>query len=346
VKKPRENRERAIRGFSALKNNDITRKSRNREQNNRGSVSSALAAAPVRRVFALYEDELQLRYAERTVPAYLQHVRMLLAWMEARGVTLAQIRTEDLIAFQSELLARRHEDGRPYSLGAQINALSAVKSFFRFLFRRGYLLHDPAAALEFPQGEKRLPRTILSKTEACRIIEAASGRSARARRDRAMLETLYATGLRVSELVGLHLDDVNIEDRVLRIRRGKGGRGRSVPLTVTATEAIERYLVVRGDLLSARGSSQLFVADKGGRLHRAIVSRIVRRLALRAGLKKHVTCHTFRHSVATHLLRGRADIRHIQVLLGHSCLSTTERYTRVEVRDLLKVIDRAHPRSR
>jgi integrase/recombinase XerD len=158
---------------------------------------------------------------------------------------------------------------------------------------------------------------------------------------------LYSTGIRVSELANLTPYDVDTEERLLRIVQGKGRKDRHVPLTRAAAESIEAYLVHGRPKLVGKGEAAfLFVGDQGGWLHRAVLSRMVKTYAERAGIKKHVTCHTFRHSVATHLLKGRADIRYIQALLGHSSLGTTQRYTRVEISDLAEVLRRAHPRGR
>ncbi len=167
-------------------------------------------------------------------------------------------------------------------------------------------------------------------------------------RDRAILETFYATGLRCTELANLTPYDIDTEERTLRVVLGKGKKDRVIPLTRAAAKAIGTYLTYgRPELLRRRRKVRyLFIADKGGWMQRAVLNRIVKRYATKARVKTHATCHSFRHSAATHLLRGGADIRHIQVLLGHARLSTTERYTRVEITDLKKVIDRAHPRSR
>jgi integrase/recombinase XerD len=256
------------------------------------------------------------------------------------------VRTADLEGYLNDLVALRKKDGKPYSLGFQHNRLTALKSFFRFLYQNGYLLHDPSSSLEYHLKERRLPRTILTPREAFRLIESARDRSPAGVRDRAVLETFYAIGIRVSELANLTVTDVDTEERLLRIVLGKGRKDRNVPLTAAAAEAIAVYLERgRPQLAGARLAPYLFLADKGGRLQRAVVARIVRRYATRARIKKRVTSHTFRHSVATHLLQGHADIRHIQMLLGHGSLQTTQRYTRVEISDLKKVIARAHPRS-
>jgi integrase/recombinase XerD len=199
-------------------------------------------------------------------------------------------------------------------------------------------------------------RTILTPGEAARII-VAPDTSTIGLRDKAILETLYATGIRASELIQLSPFDIDTEERTLRVVRGKGGKDRNVPLTPFAATAIEEYLARgRPSLLATRkatsgvypekASTRLFVSARGGLIHRATLAQIVRHWASKAGVEKRVTPHVFRHSVATHLLRHGADIRHIQVFLGHESLTTTERYTHVEISDLKAVVRRAHPRGR
>jgi integrase/recombinase XerD len=277
----------------------------------------------------------------------MAHVQAFLGWLSGRGLDLADVKAADLHAYQAHLYAFRRKDGRPYAAAYQAARLVVLKHLFRYVCRRGYLLHDPAADLELPRLEKRLPRTILTPKEVRRILEAPDPKTARGLRDRAMLETLYGTGLRVTELCNLTPYDVDTEERVLRVVLGKGRKDRNVPLTHAAAEAIEAYLVTgRPHLLGRERVRFLFLQDRGGKMDRATAARIVRTWAEEAGVKKHVTPHTLRHTVATHLLKGRADIRHIQALLGHASLGTTQRYTRVEVSDLRAVVDRAHPRGR
>jgi site-specific recombinase XerD len=187
---------------------------------------------------------------------------------------------------------------------------------------------------------------ILTREEARKILEAPDTESPTGLRDRAILETFYGTGIRSGELSNLTPDDVDTEERVLRVVRGKGRRDRMVPLTRAAAETIELYLENARAQLLRREKRFLFLQNRGSRMDNSTLNRIVHQRAAEAGIKKHVTCHTFRHSVATHLLKGRADIRHIQALLGHASLATTQRYTHVELRDLKEVIRRAHPRGR
>jgi integrase/recombinase XerD len=173
------------------------------------------------------------------------------------------------------------------------------------------------------------------------------GTSPQELRDRALLETLYSTGVRVGELRRLTLQDVDTEERTMRVLLGKGRKDRYLPLTRAAASALERYLAQgRAALAAGKNVQQLFLSNAGGPVHPHTVYRILTRWASEARIKKPVTTHTFRHSLATHLLKGGADIRHIQKLLGHASLQSTERYTRVEIQDLKDIVRRAHPRSR
>ena len=350
--RPANGRESGLAISKAHTDKNLPAKSRDREQRIHGTVS-AKAEALLQR----YAEDLALRCAERTVPEYVAHVRAFLTWVEARRVTLPALTRVDLQRYQADLVAQRKPNGTPYSAGFHVNRLSALKSFFGFLLRRHLVLLDPTAGLERPRLEIRLPRAILTPREARRIVEAPRARSRVALRDRAILETLYATGIRASELIHLSPFDVDTEEGVLRVVRGKGGKDRHVPLTRAAADAIAAYLVKGRPVLLAitrngsgvypsKASKRLFVSPRGGVLYRATLDKLVHRWARHAKIKKCVTAHVFRHSVATQLLKRGADIRHIQVLLGHASLSTTERYTRVEISDLQAVVKRAHPRGR
>ncbi len=253
----------------------------------------------------------------------------------------------DVEAYQSHVCTLRQKDDTPYSIAEQTQRIASVKKLFRFLCQRGYLLSDPSGAVRYPRPEKRLPHTILTRTEARRLVEAITAKTPLALRDRAILEVFYGTGIREGELAKLKCTDVDVEDRILRVVQGKGSKDRNLPLTRAAAQAIEAYLTEgRPRIRGAMKSRWLFLALRGGRMYASLLNEIVQDAARAAGIEKHITCHTLRHSVATHLLKGGADIRHIQKLLGHSCLSSTEIYTHIEISDLSKVLKRSHPRGR
>ncbi len=322
-----------------------------RHGNQQGTLSTPFhrvrAAERSGKLLRLFEDHVFVRYAPRTASGYLRAVGVFVAWLASRGLALTDVRTDDVLAYQMDLLSARKKDGKPYSRYDQVHRLSSIKTLYRLLVRRGLMLFDPSAAVEYPRADKRLPRGILSIQEARKIIEAPDRRTPAGLRDRAVLETLYATGIRASELANLSLHDVDTEERILRVVLGKGRKDRNVPLTSASAEAIEVYLAEGRPRIPLSGHSPLlFLAPRGGRMHVSTLNEVVQAAAKDAGITRRVTCHTFRHSVATHLLKGGADIRHIQALLGHSSLSSTERYTRVEISDLKSVVRRAHPRGK
>ena len=222
---------------------------------------------------------------------------------------------------------------------------SAVRSYFRHLGLIGVRSDNPAAALVLPKRARRLPRA-LSPGETERLIDAATGSTPRSLRDRALVELLYGAGLRVSEAVGLEKGGVDIEERIVRVV-GKGGKERLVPLGRPAAEAARRYLALGRPHLDRRYRPELFLNARGGPLTRAGAFLILRRLAERAGLEPgRVHPHLLRHSFATHLLEGGADLRSVQEMLGHADLGTTERYTHISDRRRREVYFRAHPHAR
>jgi integrase/recombinase XerD len=329
----------------------MTQNPRTCEQNQQGivwrPVRHASLGRKTERLLRLFEDHVRVSYAEKSVSGLLLHARLFLAWLGERGISVAEARTADVEAYQTHVCALRQKDGTPYSIADQHHRIGTVKILFRFLCRRGYVLSDPSGPVGYPRPEKRLPRGVLGRDEARRLMEAPDASTPLGLRDRAILEVFYGTGVRAGELAKLKTTDVDIEDRILRVELGKGAKDRNVPLTRAAAEAIESYLVDgRPRIRGAMKSRWLFLAARGGRTYAELLNGVVHAAVRKAGIDKHVTCHTLRHSVATHLLKGGADIRHIQALLGHACLSSTERYTHIEISDLSKVVKRAHPRGK
>ena len=322
-----------------------------RHGNQQASVSSPMRRVSLARrtekLLRLFEDHVFVTYAEKTAKTVMRVARLFLLWLEGHGVSPIEARTSDIDAYQRHVCALRQKDGTPYSIPEQHHRIAVVKALFRFLCRRGYVLSDPSGPVEYPRPEKRLPRGVVARDEARKLVEAPDVSTPLGLRDRAILEVFYGTGIRAGELAKLKTTDVDIEDRILRVLLGKGKKDRNVPLTRAAAEAVESYLVDgRPRIRGAVHSRWLFLALRGGRMYPSLLNEVVQGAAKKAGLDKHVTCHTLRHSCATHLLKGGADIRYIQALLGHACLSSTERYTHVEISDLSKVVRRAHPRGR
>jgi integrase/recombinase XerC len=265
-----------------------------------------------------------------TLKSYGTDLRQFEAFLAAEGLAPAALTARHIRAFLVALHARGLD---PASIGRK---LAAVRSWLRFLVRRGVVERNVAREVRGP----RLPRKLVSFLPVDEAHDLMKGAPSHAARDTAILELLYASGLRVSELTGLDLDDLDRGERTVRVL-GKGRKERVVPFGSKAARALETWMSVRGD---HRGP--LFVSSRGGRMNPRTVYGLVRSAARRAGITRKVSPHTLRHSFATHLLDGGADLRAIQELLGHSRLSTTQRYTHVGADHLLKVYDAAHPRAR
>lgn len=221
----------------------------------------------------------------------------------------------------------------------------ALRVFFRFLVRRGVVANDPTEFLGIPKIEAYLPET-LSRDEVGRLLAAAGGKTALELRDRAILELLYASGLRVSELCGARLENLDLEKGFIRVI-GKGNKQRLVPVGGAAREAVGRYLSNgRPELVGKRTGGEIFLSVRGRKLTNQRIWQIIVALGKRAGLEREIHPHTLRHSFATHLLEGGADLRIIQEMLGHADISTTQIYTHVDSRQLHKAHRQFHPRAR
>jgi integrase/recombinase XerD len=279
---------------------------------------------------------LATRRAPKTVEAYRRDLAALTAWLDR---PVAHVTTEQLEQYLAEL---RAAGLAPATIGRRV---AAIRSFFRHQTLLGARTDNPAAELELPRRRRTLPRT-LSPAEAERLVEAASGTSPRALRDRALVELLYGAGLRVSEAVGLDKGGVDLEARLVRCI-GKGSKERVVPIGRQAVTALRRYLSRGRPFLDTRHRPELFLNAKGGGLTRAGAFLILRRLAAKAGLEpERVHPHLLRHSFATHLLEGGADLRAVQEMLGHADLATTELYTHVSDRRRRELYFQAHPHGR
>jgi integrase/recombinase XerD len=285
--------------------------------------------------------------SENTLEAYRRDLARYVDFLRHREVDDLQSVDEGVVrSFVASLSASTHgPDAAPYRATSVARTLSAVRSFHRFLVREGVSERDPAARVVQPRLPRSLPRP-LPVEDVRRLLEAPDAASPAGLRDRAILELLYGSGLRISELTGMDVDDLDLEEGSLRVL-GKGGREREVPLGSFARDAVSAYLT-RGRPALATGVSRgaLFLNARGGRLSRQSCARLLGRYVRLAGIDRRVTLHTLRHSFATHLLEGGADVRVVQELLGHASVATTQIYTLVTARHLREVYDESHPRAR
>ncbi|WP_298228579.1 site-specific tyrosine recombinase XerD [Gryllotalpicola sp.] len=305
-----------------------------------GAPESPLGRSPDRDVEQyLRHLALERSLARNTVIAYRRDLGAYTAWLAARGI--ASVRDADrmvLDEYAGHLAAR-------FSATSTARMLSSVRSLHRWLLLEERVETDAARALVAPKRPQRLPKA-LTQAQVTALLDAVSGDDAVQLRDRALLELLYATGARVSEAVGLNVDDV-IDREIIRLT-GKGDKQRIVPLGSYAREALDAYLVRVRPGLSVRGiaTPALFLGQQGRRVSRQNAWLIIRRAAERAGLTVEISPHTLRHSFATHLLEGGADVRVVQELLGHASVATTQIYTHLTVDSLRDAYTLAHPRAR
>ena len=285
--------------------------------------------------------------AANTVSAYRGDLLKLLGYARARGLSLAGLERDDL----ADWLAVQRQEGGGEGRGGGVSArtaaraLSTLRQFYRFLQSEGEIGENPTATIPSPRLPRKLPE-VLDEREVEALLRAPDLSKPLGLRDRAMLETLYATGLRISELVSIRLDQLRSDMMPYLLVRGKRDKERIVPLGGEAHRHVERYAREgRGKILKRRSSHHLFVTGRGGAVSRKTFWAAVRRYARLAGIKGNIYPHKLRHSFATHLLEHGADLRSVQALLGHSDITTTQIYTHVNRERLRRLYDKTHPRQ-
>ena len=296
------------------------------------------------------------QYSVMTVKARRIEVGYFIDWCEERSIRRPDEVTRGILERyrQHVFMYRRKTDGAPLSHQTQGKRLISVRAFFQWMARQHHLLYNPASELELPRQQQRLPRHILSVAEVEQVLNACLhgdvSTDPLGLRDRAMLETLYSTGMRRAEITGLRTDDVDFNRGTVFVRQGKGAKDRVVPIGERACRWVEKYLFkVRPELVDVDDDGSLFLAKHGQGMQAKQLSVIVRGAIAAANLERfadthpNAACHLLRHACATHMLENGADIRYIQALLGHADLSTTEVYTRVSIQQLKAVHEKTHP---
>jgi integrase/recombinase XerD len=313
-------------------------------------VSDALA-----KLLAEHDDWLVVErgLAANSLAAYRRDLRRYESFLRSRGTTDPTAIGEDTVhTYVRHLETLEDDDGRRRLAPSSVaRAVVAVRSFHRFCAREGFLERDPSEEVGAPRVAAGIPKA-LDEADVDRLLGAVTGDDPLAQRDRALLEVLYGTGIRISEAVGLDLADLDLEDGTLRVL-GKGSKERVVPVGRSARGALETYLrdgrlALRGARArrSARDGDAVVLNSRGGRISRQSCWTIVRRAGARVGLDEHLSPHVLRHSCATHMLDHGADLRVVQELLGHASISTTQVYTKVSPERLRAAYEAAHPRAR
>jgi tyrosine recombinase XerC len=272
-----------------------------------------------------------------TIDGYRVDLTQLTDYLAGRKVRLSEIDNVVLRGFLVGLYEKK------LTKASVARKLAAIRSFFDFCVRRKWIEANPALAIATPRLDRKVP-AFLSEEDVSKLLAAPPADDLLGVRDRAILELFYATGIRVSELVGIDLEDISLEERMIRVR-GKGKKERMVPFGRKAAGSVEAYLRARPEFPLKLGSSALFLNYQGGRLTTRSVQRLVNKYFKAAALRLKISPHALRHSFATHLLNRGADLRVIQEFLGHESLATTQRYTHLDVQRLLEVYRKSHPRS-
>jgi len=287
-------------------------------------------------------------YSDATVHGREAYLALFCAWCEERGITRPSEITKPILErYQRHLFHYRKENGKPLSFRAQHARLVPLRVFFKWLTRQNVILYNPASELELPKVEKRLPKHVLTVSEAEAVLSQPDLGEVLGVRDRAILETLYSTGIRRMEVAGIALTDLDAERGTLMVRQGKGKKDRMIPIGERALAWIERYTgEARPELVVPPDEGTLFLTSDGEPITPNRLTKLVREYVDAADLGKSGACHLFRHTMATLMLENGADIRFIQQMLGHAELSTTQVYTQVSVRQLKDIHTATHPSAK
>jgi len=272
---------------------------------------------------------------------------MFLRWCESSGVGSArEVTNEMLFHFQEHLFSHRKPNGDPLAISSQYSRLALIRLWFQWMHRQGHIPHDPAKRLELPRIAYKLP-TVLTRQQTDKVLAQPDVRKLVGIRDRTMMEVLYSTGIRRTELMQLKIDDLDRERGVVTIREGKGKRDRTVPIGERALVWVDQYLShVRPKVATEPDLGIVFLTSTGVSFTPNHLSCLVRKYIRLANIAKNGACHVFRHTMATHMLERGADTRYIQEMLGHARLDTTQIYTHVSIRKLKQVHTRTHPSAR
>jgi len=283
-----------------------------------------------------------------TIQDYCYMLKCFVRFLEDNQIkTVEKISKKILLDYQTFNSQEKNKQGRMNTIVFQNFKLKVAAYFCKFLYENDHVNDNPARGVQYAKQPKLLPRNVPSEGEVAKIIEQPNLNIPLGFRDRAILEVLYSSGIRKAELINLDLADVDYQQGTMIIRQGKGNKDRYVPVGQVACQFLEAYIHhVRGLLLKGQPSPALFVSLQCRRISLSYLCYVIKKYVKKAGIKKRITTHSFRHACATHLVNRGMDIRHVQVLLGHSCLSSTQVYTRVGIEDLKRVIKKYHPREK
>jgi integrase/recombinase XerD len=286
-----------------------------------------------------------MNYSDSTTVNRRHAIRWFIRWCDERGLEQPQDITKPILErYKRHLYHYRKSNGKALSFRTQAGRIQGIKAFFKWLTKQNHILYNPASELEPPRIRRQLPRHLLSKDDIELILKQTQYTNEVGTRDRAVIETLYSTGMRRMEISNLKLYDLDVERGTIFIYEGKGKKDRTVPIGERACAWIKKYIdETRSSLVMEPDEGYLFISDLGKPFHKNQMGDMVKKYILKAGINKPGSCHLFRHAMATHMLENGADIRYIQAILGHSDLSSTQIYTQVSIKKLKEIHTATHP---
>jgi integrase/recombinase XerD len=306
----------------------------------------AAPSTPLELLLEKHLEDLRLKnYSEYTIKGRRVHIDYFIAWAAARGIVEpVEVTRTVLESYQKHVYHYRKKNGEPLGFNGQHDRIVPLRVWFKWMARQHHILHNPASEIELPRIGFRLPKAVLTANEAEQVIQQANVHDPLGLRDRAILETLYSTGIRRLELVSLKVWDLDLERATIAIRQGKGKKDRIIPIGDRAAAWVRKYLdESRPHLASEPDDHIVFLSNAGEPFSLDYLTEVVRGYVDAAEIGKRGACHLFRHTMATLMLEGGADIRFIQAMLGHADLKTTQIYTHVAIRQLQEIHRATHP---
>jgi integrase/recombinase XerD len=300
-------------------------------------------------MLARYLDWMRVKnYSDTTLRDRERNLSLFVLWCEERSITRPSEVTKPMLdRYARYLYYYRKDDGQPLSLGTQMSRLIPLRTFFKWLTRENLILYNPASELDLPRVEHRLPKHVLTAEEADLILNQPDLEDPLGIRDRAILETFYSSGVRRLELISLKLYDLDVGRGTLIVRQGKGKKDRVIPIGERAIAWLDKYLIeIRPGLVVPPDKGHIFLTNDGHSFGKERLTQLVRGYVIQSGIAKRGSCHLFRHTMATLMLEGGADIRFIQQMLGHAKMETTQIYTQVSIRKLKEIHTATHPGAR
>jgi len=284
-------------------------------------------------------------FSERTIKTYLNYTTIFDRYLKEKNIEEIESVTRDVIdQYQTDLATKNRYTKMYLSVSTQTVRLVSIMSFFDFLYKRNIIQNNPASHIEIPRTPKRAPSNYMTYKEVLSILKAADSKDLLGIRDKAILELLYSVGIRNTELRELTLNDIDFNNQTIRVL-GKGKKERIIPIGKVALDYIQEYIQKSRPFLSKSPNDIVFLSKRGNKLSIDMLPHIVRKYKLKTDIKKYINAHSFRHSLATHLILRGIDIRSLQEILGHNSIETTQIYTHLNLKDLKKIYDKTHPRE-